>query len=80
MIQENFWGGLVKELREQRGTSQRALADKACVNRSTLRSIEAGLTTGDIITIERLLDALGYELEALDRASFEANSEHKAAG
>ena len=65
MIQENFWGGLVRELREKEGTSQRQLADKAAVNRSTLRSIEAGLTTGDIVTIERLLDALGYELDAL---------------
>jgi transcriptional regulator with XRE-family HTH domain len=65
VIQENFWGGLVRELREKEGTSQRQLADKAAVNRSTLRSIEAGLTTGDIVTIERLLNALGYELDAL---------------
>jgi transcriptional regulator with XRE-family HTH domain len=70
----------VRELREKEGTSQRQLADKAAVNRSTLRSIEAGLTTGDIIVIERLLDALGYELEALNRASFIPTSAQKIAG
>lgn len=80
MSQENFWGGLVKELREKAGSSQRSLADKACVNRSTLRSIEAGLAPGDIDTVERLLDALGYELEALDRASFLPTSGQKIAG
>lgn len=63
----NFWGELIKCLREEKGISQRVLSEKACVNRSTLRRIEAGKTSGDIDTMERVLDYLGYELEALDR-------------
>ena len=61
----NFWGGLIKGLREEQGISQRILADRTQVNRSTLRKIEAGKTSGDIDTIERVLSYLGCELEAL---------------
>lgn len=64
---DNFWGELIKSLREEKGISQRVLADRARVNRSTLRRIEAGKTSGDIATMERVLEYLGYELEALDR-------------
>ena len=66
MVQRNFWGNLIRELRVKKKLSQRRLARSADVNRSTLRAIEAGNTTGDIVTIERLLEALGYELEALE--------------
>jgi transcriptional regulator with XRE-family HTH domain len=62
---ENFWGGLIKELREKQEMSQRHLAEEAKVNRSTLRSIESGETTGDILILERLLQVLGYELDAI---------------
>ena len=67
MVQERFWGNLIRELREKYGVSQRQLAEDTGVNRSTLRSIEAGQSAGDILIIERLLDALGHDLEALDR-------------
>lgn len=67
MVQEHFWGNLIRELREKSGLSQRQLAEDTGVNRSTLRSIEAGQSDGDILIIERLLDALGHDLEALDR-------------
>jgi transcriptional regulator with XRE-family HTH domain len=71
MVQRNFWGNLIRELRVKKKLSQRRLARSADVNRSTLRAIEAGRTTGDILTIERLLEALDYELEALERPSHE---------
>ena len=67
--QADFWGRLIRELREKQRVTQRTLASHAKVNRSTLRSIEAGLTSGDVATIERLLDYLGYELEAMERDS-----------
>ena len=66
-----FWGALIKKLREERGVTQRTLAIEAEVNRSTLRRIEAGLTSGDMETVEKVLNFLGYELEALDRAYIE---------
>lgn len=71
-----FWGVLILQLREERGLSQRKLADAASVNRSTLRRIEEGTARGDIDVIERLLGYMGYELEALDQ---QANAKNKQA-
>ena len=67
----NFWGALVRKLREEQGITQRTLAARTKVNRSTLRRIEAGDTPGDMDIMEKLLSYLGYELEALERASLE---------
>ena len=38
----DFWGDLIKELREEQGFTQRQLATRAGVNRTTLRRIENG--------------------------------------
>lgn len=64
---ENFWGELIKSLREEQGISQRVLSEGASINRATLRRIEKGRTPGDIDMIERVLDYLGYDLEAMQR-------------
>jgi transcriptional regulator with XRE-family HTH domain len=64
---DNFWGNLIKSLREEQNVSQRVLAEGASINRATLRRIEKGRTPGDIDMIERVLDYLGYDLEALQR-------------
>ncbi|MCL4743871.1 MAG: helix-turn-helix domain-containing protein [Burkholderiaceae bacterium] len=69
---ENFWGELIRCLREEKGLSQRVLADRASVNRSTLRRIEAGKTSADIEMMERVLSYLGYELEAIDMEAHRA--------
>lgn len=61
----NLWGRLIQDLRAENRISQRQLAVKAKVNRSTLRRIEDGEARGDIDIIERLLNYLGYELEAI---------------
>lgn len=66
-MRDNFWGTLIKSLREEQGVSQRVLAGGAGINRATLRRIEKGRTPGDIDMIERVLDYLGYDLEALQR-------------
>jgi transcriptional regulator with XRE-family HTH domain len=71
MRQANFWGELIRALREEQGVTQRTLAARAKVNRSTLRRIETGGTSGDIETMEKLLHYLGYELEALSAAGVE---------
>jgi transcriptional regulator with XRE-family HTH domain len=69
MREGNFWGLLVKTLREERDISQRRLAAITGVNRSTLRKLENGETRGGIDLIEVLLDYLGYELDALEKDS-----------
>lgn len=66
-MRENFWGTLIKSLRDEQGISQRVLAHGANINRATLRRIEKGRTPGDIDMIERVLDYLGYDLEAMQR-------------
>lgn len=65
----NFWGKLIRDLREEQNVTQRQLASRAAVNRSTLRRIEDGTARGDIDIMERLLSYLGYELEAMSRES-----------
>ena len=67
----DFWGDLIKELREEQGLTQRQLATRAGVNRTTLRRIESKRARGDIDVIETLLDFLGYELEAIHRDAVE---------
>lgn len=61
----SFWGSLVFKLREEQQISQRTLSALAHVNRATLRRMETGETHGEVDVLERLLDCLGYELEAL---------------
>jgi transcriptional regulator with XRE-family HTH domain len=75
----NFWGGLIRTLRTEKGFSQRQMASLAKVNRSTLRRVEDGLARGDIALIERILSVVGYELEALHRdALLEAQRRREA--
>ncbi|CAA2141515.1 helix-turn-helix domain-containing protein [Hyphomicrobium sp. ghe19] len=65
--QENFWGQLIKKLREEQGVSQRVLATRTEVGRSALRRLEGGGAPGGIDVIEKLLHYLGYELDAIQR-------------
>lgn len=67
MATQNFWGGLIRSLREEQGISQRMLVERARINRNTLRRLESGETGGYIEDIERALNYLGYDLEALER-------------
>lgn len=78
----DFWGDLIRELREERGFTQRQLAALTNVNRTTLRRLESKKARGDIDVIERLLDFLGYELEAIHRDALEeaCRREKAAAG
>ncbi len=74
-----FWGDLVLSLRKEQKISQRRLSVGAKVNRSTLRRIEEGDGSGDIETIERILNYMGYDLEALAAASVEERLKRQVA-
>jgi len=65
MRKGNFWGLLVRVLREESGLSQRKLAALSGVNRATLRKLENGEAKGTIDLLEVLLKFLGYELDAI---------------
>ena len=53
---------LVRSAREQRGLSQRALAERAGVEQSTIARIELGEADPAYSTVVRLLDAAGFRL------------------
>ena len=76
---ENFWGSLLRDLRSEQRVTQRALSAQTGVNRATIRRIELGLISPELRVIERLLNHLGYEIEALERASVEERIRLRAA-
>ena len=59
-----FWGELIRMLRCEQYVSQRQLAERAGINRATLRRIEDGIVKGDFVVVARSLKLLGYDLEA----------------
>jgi transcriptional regulator with XRE-family HTH domain len=60
-----YWCNLVRELRAERGLSQRQAAIAASINRSTLRRLERCRASPKISVLERLLTLYGYELDAV---------------
>lgn len=75
MSRNNFWGELVKTVRQEMGLSQRALAEGAKVSRNVIRNIEEGRSPGFIDTVEDLLAYMGYELDAMDKWTPEERAE-----
>lgn len=55
---------LIRSAREQRGLSQRALAERAGVEQSTIARIELGESDPAYSTVIRLLDAAGFRVPA----------------
>lgn len=60
----NTAAGLVRAARAKRRLSQRALAKKAGVPQSTVSAVESGQRQPSVMTLERLLAAAGFQLEA----------------
>ena len=55
-------GLFLKKIRNSSGHSVRALAEKACVNPSTVQRLEAGLYSPRVDVLQRILSAIGYSL------------------
>ena len=55
---------LLRQARERAGLSQRQLAQRAGTAQSVIARIERGLTSPTWDTLERLLEAAGFELAA----------------
>ncbi|TVP59450.1 MAG: helix-turn-helix domain-containing protein [Gemmatimonadales bacterium] len=55
---------LLREARERMGISQRALADRAGTSQSVIARIEKGHSNPTVSTLNRLLEAAGYRIEA----------------
>ena len=74
-----FWGTLIRKLREEQGIAQRTLAMNANVCRNTLVRIENGKTAPGIEDMERLFDCLGYDLDALERDNHKQSRQKRIA-
>ncbi len=57
-------GQRIQHLREQKGLSQRALAEAAGISPSALSLLEAGRHSPSVATLEKLADALGVSVAA----------------
>jgi transcriptional regulator with XRE-family HTH domain len=62
-------GDLVRRTRERQGLSQRRLARRAGTTQAVVSRIERGLASPTVDTLERLLGAMGWELDMRLRRS-----------
>ncbi len=60
----SIWSTLLRDARTRAHLSQRELAARAGTTQSVVGRIEAGLGTPNVVTIERLLAAAGFEIRA----------------
>ena len=58
---------LLRYVRRKASLSQRELAKRAGTTQATISRIEEGLISPRFETLERLLDACGFELQAIPR-------------
>jgi transcriptional regulator with XRE-family HTH domain len=64
-------GTTIKKLRKEKGMTQEALANLAHISRVTLGKLERGqMGAVSVVTLDIILDALGYELEFKSKEGF----------
>jgi len=56
---------LINDLRREKGWTQFELAIESDVPRQTIQNVELGESTPSVEIVDKLLTAMGYELEAL---------------
>jgi transcriptional regulator with XRE-family HTH domain len=57
-------GNKIKELRKEKKMTQETLAKQVCISRNTISKLENGYIANiSIVTLDRVLNILGYELE-----------------
>lgn len=70
-------GSKIKELREMRGLSQAALAQKCLKSVETISNFERGKTTPSIATVERLAKVLGVDIKQFFELSKQSDKKSK---
>ncbi len=68
-----FFSSTIKRIRTEKGLSQKALADKMYVTRSTIARWETGARLPDAVMIARLSDVLGTDVNVLLSAAAESD-------
>ena len=67
-------GNTVKKLRKERGLTQEMLAQQADISRATLSKLENGhIAQVSIVTLNDILNHLGYELDVKVLNPFESD-------
>lgn len=66
-MKDNFISTFIKQEREKQDLNIQQLSKSAGVPWSTIKSIETGKVYPQIVTTEKLLNALGYELIFMKR-------------
>ena len=68
-----FFAETLKKLRTEKGLSQQALADKMFVTRPTVARWESGIRLPDAVTITRLAEVLGVDVNRLLSSAAESD-------
>ncbi len=68
-----FFSNTIKRIRTEKGLSQKALAEKMYVTRSTIARWETGARLPDALMIARLSDVLGVDVNVLLSAAAESD-------
>ena len=68
-----FFSNTIKRIRTEKGLSQKALAEKMYVTRSTVARWETGARLPDAVMIARLADVLGTDVNLLLSAAAESD-------
>lgn len=68
-----FFSDTLKKLRNEKGLSQQAMADKMYVTRSTVSRWESGNRLPDAVMIARLSEVLGVDVNLLLNAAAQSN-------
>lgn len=63
---DRSWGMVLRALRRRFDLSQRQLAERAGVPKSTIGDLETGRSVPTVATLQRALGAVGYRLEVVD--------------
>gem|GEM_PF-6767784 len=66
-VTQPWWSEFVRQIRRRLDLSQRELACRAGLPKSTVGDVEAGHVDPGLGTLERLLEAAGLRLEVVDR-------------
>lgn len=75
---ERFWGDLIRAIRVEQRMSMRRLCMMGRINMRTLRHLEGGDAYAYIGLVEKILDILGYELDAFPKGQIRSREQPPA--
>ena len=66
-MKRKYWHqSIIVELRMAKGLTQSDLAELCDISVTTVGNIEAGITSGNFITVDKIFNALGHEIEIIE--------------